>query len=194
MRIRELAVPGAYEIIPSRFTDDRGSFFELLRPDLLAEATGDTFAVAQVNHSVSRRDVIRGIHGTRVPPGQAKYVTCVRGALLDIVVDIRAGSPTFGEHVRTELDADSGRAVYVGDGLGHGFRALTEGATICYLVGAAFVPGTQLDIDPLDPELDLPWGLSGPPLISAKDAGAPTLAQHLAAGTLPRWQPSLEVL
>lgn len=188
MRVTELAVPGALLVTPVPHHDERGSFFEGFRADALREATGRTFTVEQINYSVSRRHTLRGIHGVTIPPGQAKYVTCVRGALLDMVVDLRVGSPTFGRHAANVLDAGDGQAVYVPEGLGHGFLALTDDACICYVLSSSYVPGTQFEIHPLDPELDLPWGLTGPPLLSPKDAAAPTLARALAAGTLPTWQ------
>ncbi|MEE1790021.1 dTDP-4-dehydrorhamnose 3,5-epimerase [Streptomyces sp. BE308] len=188
MRITELDVPGALLITPTPHLDERGSFFEGFRTDALREVTGRTFTVEQINYSVSRARTLRGIHGVTIPPGQAKYVTCVSGTLLDMVVDLRVGSPTFGRHAVNVLDARAGTAVYVPEGLGHGFLALSDDACICYVLSSRYVPGTQFEIDPLDPELDLPWGLTGAPLLSPKDAGAPSLARALAAGTLPTWQ------
>nr|AGO50619.1 NDP-hexose 3, 5-epimerase [Streptomyces lusitanus] len=158
-----------------------------MRGDLLEKATGVPFRPRQINYSVSRRHTLRGIHSVRIPPGQAKYVTCVRGALRDIVVDLRIGSPTFGEHRVNVLDADSGRSVYVPEGVGHGFLALTDDACICYVVSSTHVPGTQIDINPLDPDLGLPWDCPEPPLISDKDAKAPTVAEAVRAGLLPRF-------
>jgi dTDP-4-dehydrorhamnose 3,5-epimerase len=133
------------------------------------------------------KELGRGIHSVRIPPGQAKYVTCVRGSLRDIVVDLRIGSPTFGEHRVNVLDADSGRSVYVPEGGGHGFLALSDDACICYVVSTTYVPGTQIDVNPLDPDLDLPWDCPQPPLISDKDAKAPTVAEAVRAGMLPRF-------
>ncbi|WP_019819647.1 dTDP-4-dehydrorhamnose 3,5-epimerase family protein [Saccharomonospora saliphila] len=187
MEFRELEIPGVFLVSPEIVHDERGSFFEGFRADRLGEATGREFPVAQVNYSVSRRDTVRGIHGVTIPPGQAKYVSCVRGALLDIVVDIRVGSPTYGAHTANVLRAGSGTAVYVPEGLGHGFRALTDDATICYVLSSAYVPGTQFEIHPFDPELALPWDLTGEALLSEKDEHAPTLARAEAAGILPLW-------
>ena len=97
MKIRPLAVEGAFEIIPAPHGDSRGLFLEWYRFDRLAEAVGHPMRLAQANLSVSARGVVRGIHYADVPPGQAKYVTCSRGAVLDAVVDLRVGSPTFGQ-------------------------------------------------------------------------------------------------
>jgi NDP-hexose 5-epimerase len=128
-----------------------------------------------------------GAQEVAVPPGQAKYVTCVRGALRGIVVDLRVGSPAFGAHHVTLLDAESGRCMYVPEGVGHGFLSLTDDACICYVVSTPYVPGTQIDINPLDPDLALPWGFSEPPLMSEKDAKAPGVLAALASGLLADW-------
>ncbi|MFJ9946679.1 dTDP-4-dehydrorhamnose 3,5-epimerase family protein [Kitasatospora sp. NPDC091207] len=188
MRIEEMSISGTFLITPDHLPDERGSFYESMRCDELERATGASFQPKQINYSVSKRHTLRGVHSVSIPPGQAKFVTCVRGALRDIVVDLRVGSPTFGRHQVNEIDADSGRSVYVPEGVGHGFLALTDDACICYVVSSAYVPGTQIDINPLDTQLDLPWNCAQEPLISAKDAKAPSLAQALAAGILPRFQ------
>ncbi|WP_324786542.1 dTDP-4-dehydrorhamnose 3,5-epimerase family protein [Streptomyces sp. H51] len=185
MRVEETGIPGTFLIEPDHIPDSRGVFYESLRTDELERSAGIVFQPRQINYSVSRRHTLRGIHSVTIPPGQAKFVTCVRGALRDIVVDLRVGSPTFGGHRVNELDAASGRSVYVPEGVGHGFLALTDDACICYVVSTTYVPGTQIDINPLDPDLDLPWECAGTPLVSDKDAKAPTLAEALAAGTLP---------
>ncbi|GAA3343132.1 dTDP-4-dehydrorhamnose 3,5-epimerase [Amorphoplanes nipponensis] len=184
MQIRPLTVLDAYRVTPDKIVDERGCFYETLRYDTLLEQTGHDFTPRQVNHSVSRANTVRGIHGVRLPAGQAKFVSCVRGAVADIVVDIRPGSPTFGRHHVNRLSAENGVSVYVAEGLGHGFVALTDEACVQYLCSTTFVPGTPLEIDPMDPALDLPWPLAGPPLMSAKDAGAPTLAEAADRGLL----------
>lgn len=193
MEIRPLAVPGSYLIEPRRMDDSRGCFYEAFKYQQVADAIGRPFDLAQVNYSVSRRGVLRGLHGVLIPPGQAKIVTCQRGVLQDIVVDIRLGSPTFGQYVTNVLDAESGRSVFVAEGLGHGFVALSDDACISYFCSTEYVPGTQLDINPLDPDLALPWDLgAGQPVVSAKDAGAPTVAEAADAGLLPTYADCLE--
>ncbi|MFD7054913.1 dTDP-4-dehydrorhamnose 3,5-epimerase family protein [Streptomyces mirabilis] len=188
MEIQETdAVPGAYVITPHKHRDPRGVFFESLRTDLISEAVGRPFTIRQVNYSVSKRNTLRGLHGVLIPPGQAKYVTCVRGAFRDIAVDLRVDSPTFGRYTANLLTADNGIAVHITEGLGHGFLALTDDTCICYALSTVHVPGTQFEINPLDPELALPWGFTEPPLLSEKDARAPTLEQARASGILPRW-------
>ncbi|NLU68541.1 dTDP-4-dehydrorhamnose 3,5-epimerase family protein [Streptomyces sp. HNM0574] len=187
MRVEETPVPGVYVVTPRAHRDPRGDFFEGMRADLLEEATGEPFVPRQINYSSSRRNTLRGLHGVTVPPGQAKYVTCVRGAFRDIVVDLRLGSPTFGRCHVTELDAESGRSVLVPEGVGHGFLTHADDTCICYVLSSTYVPGTQIDIDPLDRELALPWGFTRRPLMSEKDARAPSLAQARSAGLLARW-------
>lgn len=188
MRIAGTAIPGAYVVTPRRLPDERGCFYEALRTDKLEDVLGEPFVPRQISYSVSRRNTLRGIHSTAVPPGQAKYVTCVRGQLRDIIVDMRVGSPAFGEHHVTTLDAASGVSLHIPEGVGHGFLALTDDACISYVMSTVYAPGTQIDVNPLDPALELPWGLTEPPLLSPKDTGSPTLAETLAAGVLPQWQ------
>ena len=186
MKISPLSIAGAFEVVPVQHSDSRGAFLEWYRFDALAAAVGHPLDLAQANLSTSARNVVRGIHFADVPPGQAKYVTCVSGAVLDVVVDIRVGSPTFGTWEAVPLDDEQRRAVYLAEGLGHAFCALTEGATVAYLCSTTYRPGHEHGIDPLDPELGIVWP-AGPPLLSTKDAGAPSLAEARAAGLLPRY-------
>ncbi|MEV6302484.1 dTDP-4-dehydrorhamnose 3,5-epimerase [Actinoplanes sp. NPDC051861] len=186
MKIRPLTIEGAWEVTPAQHGDSRGTFLEWYRFDALAEAVGHPLDLAQANLSTSARGVVRGIHFADVPPGQAKYVTCVSGAVLDVIVDIRAGSPTFGAWEAVRLDDTDRRAVYLAEGLGHGFCALTEGATVAYLCSATYRPGHEHGIHPLDPELNITWPV-GEPLLSGKDAVAPTLAEAGESGLLPSY-------
>ena len=187
MKITQTAVLDAYRIEPEHLFDCRGSFFEAWRYAELNDRIGHEFSVAQVNYSTSARNTLRGIHGTTVPPGQAKLVTCVRGAALDVVIDLRVGSPTFGQFEITVQEAGSGLGVYLADGLGHAFLALSDDTCMNYLCSAEYVPGTMIDIQALDPEIGIPWPIAGEPVRSAKDAEAPTLAEALAAGLLPEY-------
>ncbi|WP_063746735.1 dTDP-4-dehydrorhamnose 3,5-epimerase family protein [Catenuloplanes japonicus] len=187
MRITETAVPGAFVLTPHHIVDARGAFYESFRVESLEAAIGTPFRPEQVNFSVSAANTLRGLHGVAVPPGQAKLVTCVRGALRDMVVDLRVGSPTFGVFAGTLLEAGTGTSVYIPPGVMHGFLALTDDTCISYVLSTAHVPGTQIDINPLDPALGLPWGFTSPPLMSDKDTHAPDVATALAAGLLARW-------
>lgn len=188
MKISEMTVPGAYRVEPEPLMDLRGRFYESVKFSALLASTGWEFTVRQVNYSVSKRNTLRGIHGTLVPPGQVKFITCVRGLALDIAIDIRVGSPTFGCYDLTYQSPESGTAVYLPDGVGHAFLALTDDTCMSYLCSAEYEPGTMIDIDALDPELALPWELTEPPIRSAKDAAAPTLAEAAAAGILPTYE------
>ena len=184
MKVRPLTIESAYEVIPTQHSDSRGTFLEWYRFDALEAAVGHPLDLAQANLSTSARDVVRGVHFADVPPGQAKYVTCVSGAVLDVVVDIRVGSPTFGAWEAVLLDDEERRAVYLAEGLGHGFCALTEGAAVTYLCSSAYRPGHEHGINPLDPELGIAWPAKVPNL-STKDADAPSLAEAKDAGLLP---------
>ena len=187
MKATELAIVGAWVFEPRIFPDVRGQFTAPFQADAFREALGFDLTVAQVNQSISARGVIRGLHFADARPGQAKYVYCSRGALLDVVVDIRIGSPTYGLVVAVELDAASSRAVYLAEGLGHAFVALEDGTAMTYLCSTAYRPGAEHGVDPLDPELDLPWPAHLQPILSEKDAGAASLAKARAAGLLPAW-------
>ncbi|SBT42828.1 dTDP-4-dehydrorhamnose 3,5-epimerase family protein [Micromonospora auratinigra] len=187
MKITELGLPGVFRVVPQQHSDLRGRFYEPFKRDLLADAVGHPLNIEQTNCSVSRRGTIRGIHSTMVPPGQAKLVSCVRGAILDIVVDIRVGSPTFGRYEVNWLDAQSAAAVYMAEGLGHAFLALTDDTCVNYHCSTPYMPEVDLHVNPLDPELALPWGLTEEPVISEKNAKAPTLAEAADRGLLPTW-------
>jgi dTDP-4-dehydrorhamnose 3,5-epimerase len=185
VQIRELAVPDAYAIDLVPHGDPRGRFTEWYRADVLAGATGFGLTLAQANHSVSARGVLRGVHFALVPPGQAKYVYCPAGKVLDVIVDIREGSPTFGVHDSVVLDSDEPRAVYLSEGLGHAFVSLADDSSVTYLVSTGYSPGREFGIHPMDPELDLPWPADMEFAFSAKDQAAPTLAEARAQGLLP---------
>ena len=186
MNVEELAVPDAFRVCPRPFPDERGSFMEFYRHEALTEAVGHPLDLRQGNLSVSRRGVVRGLHFADVPPSQAKYVTCARGAVLDVVADIRVGSPTFGTWDAVRLDDEGHAAVYVAEGLAHGFVALTEGATVLYLCSAVHSPAGEHGITPLDGDLAVDWGVASP-ILSEKDSAAPTLASALDAGLLPSY-------
>jgi len=187
VHFRELAVPDAWEITPRQHGDDRGVFLEWFRRDAFTDAVGHPLALAQANTSVSARGAVRGIHFAQVPPGQAKYVTCLSGAVLDVVVDIRVGSPTFGTWDSVTLDDAARRAVYVAEGLGHVFMALTGDAVLSYLCSEGYDPGREHGVHPLDPDVGIDWPAGIEPLLSPKDETAPTLREAEDAGLLPSY-------
>jgi dTDP-4-dehydrorhamnose 3,5-epimerase len=186
MKITPLALDGAYEVVPSPLSDHRGTFLEWLRTDHLATHLGFTPGWVQANLSTSRLGVIRGLHVTAVPPGQAKYVTCVRGSVFDVAVDARVGSPTFGQWTGTVLDDVTRNAVYLGEGLAHAICATSEDATITYLCSSAYDSSRERAITPLDPDLAIRWPVPDP-VVSERDAAAPTLAQLRERGELPTY-------
>jgi dTDP-4-dehydrorhamnose 3,5-epimerase len=185
MEIRELKVKGAFEVIPRQFPDGRGVFLESFRGDLLAEHIGHRLDVVQTNVSVSSRGTVRGIHFADVPPSQAKYITCLTGSLIDYVVDLRVGSPTFGQWDSVLLDTKDRRAVYLSEGLGHAFVSLADGSSVTYLVSSGYSPGREFGVHPMDPALDLPWPDDVEFELSAKDTAAPTLEQAREQHLLP---------
>jgi dTDP-4-dehydrorhamnose 3,5-epimerase len=191
MDIRALKIDGAFEITPRQFPDGRGVFLESFRGDRLVGAIGHRLDIIQTNVSVSSAGTVRGVHYADVPPSQAKYVTALAGSFIDFVIDIRVGSPTFGQWDSVLLDTIDRRAIYLAEGLGHAICALADDSTVMYLCSATYDPAREHAINPLDPEigLDLPDGIT--PVLSAKDAAAPSLSQAAAAGMLPRYDECL---
>jgi dTDP-4-dehydrorhamnose 3,5-epimerase len=185
VQIRQLAVGDAYVLDLVAHGDARGRFTEWYRADVLAGVVGHGLPLAQANHSVSARGVLRGVHFALVPPGQAKYVYCPAGRVLDVVVDVRIGSPTFGGHDAVVLDSEQPRAVYLAEGLGHAFLSLADGSSVTYLVSSGYDPAREVGISPTDPALELPWPDDVRFELSAKDQQAPTLAEARAQGLLP---------
>ena len=186
MELRELSLPGVFLLESPVWGDDRGFFREWFKlPDFAAQ--GLDFTVHQANLSLSRRDVVRGLHYSVAPEGQAKVVTCALGELDDVIVDVRVGSPTFGRHEVVTLAADAGRSVLLPVGVAHGFCVTSDEAVLTYLLSSPFNAPHELEIDPFDPDLDIAWRVAGGPVVSPKDAAAPTLAARLAAGELPRF-------
>lgn len=191
MKIRPLSIEGAYEFTPVQHRDQRGVFMELYRFDHFAEAVGHPLNLAQANRSVSTRGAIRGIHFADVPPGQAKYVTCSSGSLVDVIVDIRVGSPTFGQWEAVPLDDIENKAVYLAEGLGHGFCVQSEQATLTYFCSATYNPTGEHTVHPLDPDLAIGWP-TDTPVLSDRDAAAPTFQQAISSGLLPSYSACME--
>ena len=189
--MEQFGFDGAWIVKPQIHLDLRGSFLEWFRGTEFAAQTGHYLALRQANWSVSQRGVLRGVHFADVPPGQAKYVTCVRGEVLDVVADLRTGSPTFGRWAATRLNDANCHAVYVAEGLGHAFMALSEEAVVIYLCSESYAPDREHGIDPLDPGLGIVWPSEIEPILSRKDAAAPSLAEAEKTGLLPSYKDCL---
>lgn len=185
MWIEALGIDGAFLIKPNVFPDERGEFLETFSEPAFREAVGHPLRVAQVNCSRSRRGTIRGIHAFALPPGQSRYISCVRGEIVDVVVDIRVGSPTFGEWEPVRLDDRNRHGLYLAEGHGHAFAPLTDEATVVYLCSSTYAPEKEILVDPLDPELGLPWPQERERFLSDKDRNAPSLREALERGILP---------
>lgn len=193
MSWRELSVPGAWEITPQVHADSRGAFLEWFTDHGFAAETGHRFDMRQANCSVSAAGVLRGLHFAELPPGQAKYVTCVRGAVFDVVVDIRVGSPTYGRWDSVLLDDSRRRSVYLSEGLAHGFLALQDHSTVMYLCSTPYSPQREHTIAATDPAIGIVWPMPEDQLrLSDRDAGAASLEQVRAAGLLPSWDAARE--
>ncbi|MFE5508144.1 dTDP-4-dehydrorhamnose 3,5-epimerase family protein [Amycolatopsis japonica] len=194
MQARKLAVEGAIEFTPRVFPDDRGLFVSPFQEEAFAEAHGGPlFPVAQTNHSMSKRGVVRGIHYTVTPPGIAKYVYCARGRALDIVVDIRVGSPTFGKWDAVLMDQQDFRTMYFPVGVGHAFVAIEDDTVMSYMLSAGYVAQNELALSALDPALGLPVGTEVEPTLSERDQAAITLAEAERQGLLPDYATSVEL-
>ena len=180
----DLGIAGAWRIRNTVHGDARGYFTEWFRADVATALLGRQWHTAQANVSRSARGVVRGVHYALVPPGQAKWVTCVDGGIIDFIVDIRPDSPTFGEHRRVELAAGSGDAVLISESLGHAFVATSEHATVSYLVNQPYAPTRELGVHPLDPDLGLDFrGIDV--ILSEKDRAALRLVEARERGLLP---------
>jgi dTDP-4-dehydrorhamnose 3,5-epimerase len=168
---------GPLFLAPVVHGDDRGFFLEAYRQNALADL-GIAEPFVQDNHSRSRRGIVRGMH---FQPGQAKLVRCVRGAIFDVVVDIRAGSPQFGEWEGFVLDDQEHRMLYVPDGFAHGFCVLTDVADVTYKVTTYYDPSAESGFAFDDPEVAIDWpdGLTLIP--SARDKAAPPLSERAAS-------------
>lgn len=182
MKIRDMELPGLKVIEPRVFPDERGFFHELFRADRYAQLGLDRPFVQQ-NISMSRRNVLRGLHYQLLRP-QAKLVTVLQGEVFDVVVDIRRGSPTFGRHETLRLSASNHLALFVPEGFAHGFCALSDEARFFYMVSDYYAPGDEYGILWSDPALAVRWPVTEPTL-SAKDAALPRLPD-IAPDRLPQ--------
>jgi dTDP-4-dehydrorhamnose 3,5-epimerase len=184
VKVLETAIPGVIVFEPRVFGDARGFFLETFHAARYAEA-GLSLPFVQDNWSRSARGILRGLH-FQEPNPQGKLVSVVSGAVWDVAVDIRRGSPTFGRHVGVELSADNKRQLWVPPGFAHGFCVLSDVADFVYKCTALYAPEHDRGIRWNDPDLAIPWPLEAP-LLSAKDASAPLLRD---ATVLPAYHPA----
>jgi dTDP-4-dehydrorhamnose 3,5-epimerase len=184
--LQELSIQGSYLATHNVFPDERGLFREWFKADEIATIDPE-YKVRQANYSLSKKSVIRGIHYSLAPEGQAKLVTCASGSIVDVLIDLRVGSPTYLKIEYIELAEDSGKVAYIPTGVGHGFVVISDVASVVYLTSSEYAPEFERSICPTDPELAINWqlplGQSG--IISAADIGAPTLALATKSGELP---------
>ena len=155
MTFEDTSIEGVWVHTPLKHTDNRGSFEEQFKLSLMERQLHRGFTVRQVNQSVSAKGVIRGIHYTDSPEGQAKYISCSRGRVWDVVVDLRRDSPTFGSWQGTELSPENGKSVFVSEGIGHAFLSLEEGSVVNYLCSSEFDPEADRAIHALSPSLGI---------------------------------------
>ena len=190
MKFHQLGIQGAWLVESEVFDDARGSFREWFKSEEMQTATGIDFSVAQANVSSSNRGVIRGIHYSLAPEGQAKWITCTTGRILDVIVDIRPESQTYKRVEYVELDSTSGQATFLTTGLGHGFISLEDNSVVTYLLSSPYSPEFEFEIQPTGSDLNINWKvdsiLESSFLLSAKDLKAPTLAERLYEGKLPK--------
>jgi dTDP-4-dehydrorhamnose 3,5-epimerase len=193
MGVKELKIKGSWEISLEYFIDNRGSFFESFRLNSLENIIGRKFDIKQSNTSVSKAGSIRGIHFAQVPPSQAKYIQCQKGSILDFVIDVRVGSPTFAQHVSIELNSKIPKAIFIEEGLAHAFIALEDDTIVTYFVNQYFNPTNEKAINPLDSEISINWG-NLKYLISEKDKNAKTLSEMQELGHLPIYKDCLKLI
>jgi dTDP-4-dehydrorhamnose 3,5-epimerase len=186
MELTPLGIEGVWLAESPVWSDERGFFREWFKSNDIKKATGRDFEIEQANISLSSRGTLRGIHYSIAPQGQAKWITCVSGSIKDVIVDIRPESKSFGRWVEVELRGDSGCAIFISEGLGHGFVSLEDNTAVAYLVSTPFAPAHEFEINPLDEKIGINWGMNPSEMkISDKDKNAPTLSERLTEGKLP---------
>jgi dTDP-4-dehydrorhamnose 3,5-epimerase len=178
-------IAGVYLFERKVLRDGRGSFHEAFSRDVILEETGFDFQVSQVNTSVSNKGVLRGIHYKKFPPGQAKFVSVHHGSIIDVAIDLRRSSPTFGRYLAFELSAENNKGLLLGYGIGHAFLSLEDNTRVSYLCDSVFEPEIEFGISPFKASID--WvGLAEPYgvesfVVNEKDKQAVSL---LSAGEL----------
>ena len=157
MKVTSLKIDGAWIIELNKFEDSRGFFYESFREEIAKKYFGREFTIKQSNTSVSKKGSVRGIHYALLPPSQAKYVQCQKGSIIDYVIDIRLGSPTFSQFVEVELNAAKPQAIFIEEGLAHAFVALEDETVVTYFVSENYNPEREKGINPFDSDLNIKW-------------------------------------
>jgi dTDP-4-dehydrorhamnose 3,5-epimerase len=186
LRVDRLEIDGLLLLTASKHGDERGFFSEVFRADVLA-AQGIDATFVQDNHATSaRRGVVRGLHYQVAPSAQGKLVRCARGVILDVAVDIRRGSPTFGRHVATELSEANWRQIWVPPGFAHGYVTLSADTEVLYKVTSYYDPAAERGVAWDDPALGIDWRIdASEAILSAKDGRNPRLADAEVVFTYP---------
>ena len=175
MFVEQTALPGVVILTPRMFGDDRGFFFESFNTRVFSESTGENYQFVQDNHSKSSRGVLRGLHYQLGKP-QGKLVRVVEGAIFDVAVDIRQGSPSFGKWVGVELTAENKKQLWVPPDFAHGFVVISDSAQVLYKATDFYSPENERSIIWNDATTAIDWpDLNGAPTLSSKDANAPSL-------------------
>ena len=176
MKRIDTVLPGVCIIEPQVFGDQRGYFMETYNQKAFHDLGIDTVFVQDNQSYSARKGILRGIHFQNVPYAQAKLVRATRGAIVDVVVDLRKGSPTYLQWIKVELSAENKRMLYIPRGFGHGFRTQTDDVEFCYKVDNLYSPECDRGIRFDDPSIGVDWGEVREDLLSAKDLNAPLLA------------------
>jgi len=190
MELTPLGIEGAWLAESPVWNDDRGFFREWFKHEEILSKTQINFSVRQANLSKSIRAVVRGIHYSLAPEGQAKWVSCAAGSIIDVIVDLRPNSPTFQKIEYVALNENDGKSVLIGTGLGHGFISVGETNVISYLLSSSYSPKHEFGINPMDPDLKINWHSELPVdselIISSKDLLSSSLQEQKLKGQLPK--------
>ena len=184
MKVTPLKIDGSWIIELKKFEDGRGFFYESFRNEIAKKYFGREFSIKQSNTSVSKKGSVRGIHYALVPPSQAKYVQCQQGSIIDYVIDIRVGSPTFSQFVEVDLSATNPQAIFIEEGLAHAFVALENETVVTYFVSENYNPEREKGINPFDSDLNIKWPSINLEL-SEKDKLAISLKEARVQNLLP---------
>ena len=184
MKAQPLKISGSWKIEFQKFDDNRGFFYESFKEEDFKNLIGRSLNIKQTNTSSSSKGSVRGIHYALVPPSQAKLVQCQRGSIKDYVIDIRVGSPTFGQFEEIELDENSASAVFIEEGLAHAFVALENQTVVTYFVTEKYNPEREKGINPFDKSLNVKWP-DIDLILSEKDKQAISLEEAKNQGLLP---------